>query len=164
MTKLKNLVLACSIITLLAALPSHSAERGPVIPGPQDKCGVCGMFTAPYAAFLAQVVYKDGAYATFDGPKDMFRYLLDLGKYAKGRTPADIAAIYVTDYYNVRPVEAHKAFFVVGSDVVGPMGHELIPLASEAEAREFQRDHKGKAILRYEEIGARTLHQLGGHR
>jgi copper chaperone NosL len=33
------------------------------------------------------------------------------------------------------------------------MGHELIPLASRADAEEFMRDHQGRRILRFNEVG-----------
>jgi copper chaperone NosL len=42
---------------------------------------------------------------------------------------------------------------VIGSEVTGPMGHELIPLASRADAEEFLRDHQGRRILRFNEVG-----------
>jgi nitrous oxide reductase accessory protein NosL len=34
---------------------------------------------------------------------------------------------------------------VIGSDVLGPMGHELVPHDSSEEAREFMADHKRPA-------------------
>ena len=36
---------------------------------------------------------------------------------------------------------------------MGPMGHELIPLASRADAEEFLGDHQGRRILRFDEVG-----------
>jgi nitrous oxide reductase accessory protein NosL len=32
------------------------------------------------------------------------------------------------------------------------MGHELVPLATEADAQEFMHDHAGKGILRFDEV------------
>jgi nitrous oxide reductase accessory protein NosL len=32
------------------------------------------------------------------------------------------------------------------------MGHELIPLASRADAEEFLADHQGRRILRFDEV------------
>ena len=72
----------------------------------------------------------------------------------------DIAAIYVMEYYEMKPIDARKAFFVVGSDVYGPMGHELIPLATEADAATFRQDHQGKRILRLEEVTPRLIEGL----
>jgi nitrous oxide reductase accessory protein NosL len=46
-----------------------------------------------------------------------------------------LEAIGVTDYYRVQRIDAHKAYYVVGSDVLGPMGHELIPLETRQTPR-----------------------------
>ena len=45
-----------------------------------------------------------------------------------------------------------KAWYVVGSDVYGPMGKELMPFKDEAAAKEFKVDHKGTAILSFQDI------------
>jgi nitrous oxide reductase accessory protein NosL len=45
-----------------------------------------------------------------------------------------------------------KAFFVIGSDVHGPMGRELIPFGKPTDAEEFRRDHKGKSVLRFSDV------------
>jgi len=44
----------------------------------------------------------------------------------------DIDSIYVTDYYNLTLIDGYQAFYVVGSNVYGPMGKELIPLEKGA--------------------------------
>ena len=51
-------------------------------------------------------------------------------------------------------------WYVIGSDVLGPMGHEFVPLASRAEAEEFMRDHKGKRTLAFAEITAEWAEKL----
>jgi len=40
------------------------------------------------------------------------------------------------------------------------MGHELIPLETREDADEFMRDHKGKRILRFEQIEMELLIDL----
>ena len=64
------------------------------------------------------------------------------------------------EYYDMELIDVRKAFFVIGSDVYGPMGHELIPFATEEDARTFMSDHKGKSILRFEEITPRVIEKL----
>jgi nitrous oxide reductase accessory protein NosL len=118
------------------------------------------MFVAKYPDWVAQAIYRDGAYAVFDGAKDMFKYLRDLRTYAPGRTAADVARLYVMDYYSLKPIDGQQAWYVIGSDVLGPMGREPIPLAKEAEAREFMRDHKGKQLLRFGEVTAEVVRGL----
>ncbi|MBI5633581.1 MAG: nitrous oxide reductase accessory protein NosL [Nitrospirae bacterium] len=148
-----TLLLFCTFV-----VPSFAADLKPVNVKKDDKCPVCGMFVAKYPHWLAEVIFKDGTYAVFDGPKDMFKYYLNLQKYAPSKKSADITGVYVTEYYSTKLTDAGKLFFVTGSDVYGPMGDEFIPLASEAEAREFMRDHKGTRILRFPEVTTELLH------
>jgi nitrous oxide reductase accessory protein NosL len=148
---LKGLLLAATLAALLAG-GAQAAEHGPVKPTAKDKCPVCGMFVTKYPDSLAEVIYRDGAYAVFDGVKDMFKYLFNLKAYAPSRRAADIDALYVTDYYSLTLIDGKAAWYVLGSDVYGPMGHELIPFGSEKEAREFMADHKGKRLLRFADI------------
>ncbi|TAN71908.1 MAG: nitrous oxide reductase accessory protein NosL, partial [Magnetospirillum sp.] len=82
------------------------------------------------------------------------------GKFDPGHSSADIVTVAVTDYYGVRTMDARGALFVLGSDVLGPMGHELVPLASRQEAEEFMTDHKGKRILTFDQVGAEVLKGL----
>ncbi|MDH4266667.1 MAG: nitrous oxide reductase accessory protein NosL [Deltaproteobacteria bacterium] len=138
-------------LTLLFSL-SHSGERKPVKPSPRDKCPVCGMFVAKYPDFLAEILFKDGSHAFFDGTKDMFRYYFNLKRYNPSKRLEDIDSIYVTDYYSLTLIDGHQAFYVTGSDVYGPMGRELIPLEKEGDAKEFMKDHKGQSILKLKDI------------
>ncbi len=123
-------------------------------PGPRDTCPVCGMFVAPYPHWVATVLWRDGRAVHFDGAKDFFKYLFELKKYEPTRKREEIQAMGVTDYYGTARIEAQGAFFVVGSDVLGPMGHELVPLDTEEDAKEFMADHKGRRVLRFSEVTA----------
>ena len=129
-------------------------------PTPRDKCPVCGMFVAKYPDFLAQIVFRDGSYAMFDGTKDMFKYYFNLKKYHPTKRMEDIDSIYVTDYYSLSLTDGHKAFYVIGSDVYGPMGKELIPFEKEADAAGFMKDHKGKAVLNFRQVTQGTIKEL----
>lgn len=118
------------------------------------------MFVSLYPDWVATVLDQDGHAHHFDGAKDLFKYLLNRAKYAPGHSQAAIAAIGVTAYYSVARIDARAAWYVIGSDVLGPMGHELVPLATEAEAVDFQRDHKGKRILRFDDVTPAVLDKL----
>ena len=121
-------------------------------PGPQDACPVCGMFPAKYPDWVATILWEDGEAVHFDGAKDFFKYLADLEKYAPGRTRDQIAGMGVTEYYGLGKVDAQRALFAVGSDVYGPMGHELVPLASEPDAADYMRDHAGKRLVGFDAV------------
>jgi nitrous oxide reductase accessory protein NosL len=118
------------------------------------------MFVYKYPDWLAQIVYTDGTVVFFDGAKDLFKYYLGLKTQGAGRTPAQIDGIYVTDYYDLKPIEARGAFFVVGSNVYGPMGKELVPLKERQAAEEFLRDHGGKAIVAFGDVNPALLKTL----
>jgi nitrous oxide reductase accessory protein NosL len=147
-------------ILLLCGWAAFAAAQAIPKPGPKDLCPVCGMLVSKYPHWVATIVYKDGHAHHFDGAKDMFKFWHDPPKYATGHNREQIARIVVTDYYNLQPVDAKAAFYVIGSDVLGPMGHELVPLASEADAAEFMKEHKGKLILRFVQINPQILLQL----
>jgi nitrous oxide reductase accessory protein NosL len=103
------------------------------------------------------VIFQDGSYAVFDGAKDLFKYYLNLKKYAPAKRVEDIASIYVTDYYSLELTDGPQAWYVVGSDVYGPMGKELIPFVKESDARGFMKDHKGKSLLRFKDVSVELI-------
>jgi copper chaperone NosL len=142
----------CLFLVVLTLTLAEAGERKPIRPTPGDKCPVCGMFVAKFPDWNAEIIFKDGSYAVFDGAKDMFKYYLDLKKYNPSKNSGDIDSIYVTDYYDLTLIDGTKAFYVTGSDVHGPMGRELIPFKEEGGAMDFLKDHKGKAVLKFREV------------
>ncbi len=157
---MRKLAVIAVAVWLLSCSQADAAENKFIKPADRDKCPVCGMFVAKYPDWVAEVVFKDGSYAVFDGPKDLFKYIVDLKSYAPGRKQNEIESVFVSDYYAVRPIDGRKAFYVLGSDVFGPMGRELVPFEKEAAAREFLKDHRGRNILRFDEITSDVLKQL----
>jgi copper chaperone NosL len=151
---------ALAAALVLALAPAPGAAEPPVKPGPGDKCPVCGMFVVKYPAWVAGVTFADGSRALFDGAKDLFKFLQDPGRWAPGRTRADVRSIFVTDYYDLVQVDARGAFYVLGSDTYGPMGEELVPLAKKSDAEEFMKDHAGKRIVRFDEVTPELLKTL----
>ena len=145
---LRRSLILCGLLFCAVAGFAQNVPR----PGPKDLCPVCGMLVSKYPNWVAVVTWKDGHAHFFDGAKDMFKFLGDLARFAPGHRKEDITGIYVTDFYNLERIDARKAFFVSGSDVLGPMGHELVPLANKADADDFLKDHKGKKLHTYERI------------
>jgi nitrous oxide reductase accessory protein NosL len=85
-------------------------------------------------------------------------------RWAPGHRAEDIALVAVTEYYGVTRIDARQAWYVIGSDVLGPMGHELIPLATREDAEEFLSDHAGKRILRFGDVTHELLGNLDAGR
>jgi len=147
-------------LVLVVVVSTAAAARAdePPQPGPRDRCPVCGMFVAGYPNWLAAVELEDGETLFFDGPKDMFRFLLEPGRYvADDVDEDDILAIRVTDYYTTRQIDGTTAFFVAGSDVNGPMGAELVPFATREDAETFRADHGGDAVLAFSDVGPEDI-------
>jgi len=118
------------------------------------------MFVSKYPDWVASVTFKDSTTLFFDGPKDFFTYYHNMQKYTPYRNQASISAITVNDYYSLKPVDARQASFVIGSDVYGPMGKELVPFGKLADAYAFLKDHKGKMVLRFSDVNPRVLKSM----
>ena len=151
---------AVLITVAVTALAADSQHPEPPKPGKSHKCPVCGMLVHRYPDFVASITFSDHHMVFFDGVKDMLKYYFNLPKYAPNRKAEEIRDIFVTEYYDMHAMDARKAIYVLGSDVFGPMGHELIPLRSLDDARMFRKDHKGRRIVRFKEITPALIRQL----
>ena len=114
-----------------------------------DKCPICGMFIYKYPRWVAKL----NSYL-FDGVKDMMKF------YFEKKDDIKITNILVTDYYTQKAIDAKKAFYVIGSDMYGPMGNELIPFKTELQAKTFYTDHFAKKILKFNEITEAEVYKL----
>ena len=129
-------------------------------PGPNDKCAACGMYVSGHPKWIAEIIFKDGSHQFFDGPKCMFKYYFNLSKYKNKHKTNDILALFVTEYYQTKTISARDVFFILGSDVIGPMGNELIPVQGKEAAKQFFKDHHGKKMLRFDEITPENIQSL----
>ena len=126
----------------------------------RTRCSVCGMFVAKYPNWLAQIHYNDAEKTQFfDGVKDMMVFYFTPEKY-NGQSRDEIKNIFVKDYYSLKSFSAINAYYVIGSDVYGPMGHELVPFESKSAAESFLKDHHGKKILTFNEITPELIDSL----
>ncbi|MCR8684123.1 nitrous oxide reductase accessory protein NosL [Campylobacter ureolyticus] len=108
------------------------------------RCPICGMFVYKYPKWAVSLSFKDEKFA-FDGIKDMMKFILKDERFKSGE-------ILVRDYYTQKIIDAKNAFFVVGSDVLGPMGNELIAFETMKSARTFRLEHGGTEIYKFDEI------------
>jgi nitrous oxide reductase accessory protein NosL len=113
-------------------------------------CPICNMKLESSTLGPAAVVFKDGKIVGFDGTGDMFRYVLDAGKH--GFDPANIKQLFVTEHGTKNFIDAKSASYVVGSDVAGEMGPEVVPFSKKEDAEKFMADHHGKAVASYVQI------------
>ena len=123
------------------------------------RCPVCAMFVAKYPRWAAQIkTKKEKLY--FDGVKDLMKFYFNPKKWAYDYETSDIKEILVTDYYSQEAINGFEAFYVIGSDTYGPMGHELIPFESFEDAKTFKNDHGASKILKFNEIDEKGVYKL----
>ncbi len=126
---------------------------------PNEKCPVCGMFVAKYDQWLTQIINANEKPLVFDGVKDMMAYYFNAELYG-GASDLTQAEIWVRNYYTLDYIDGRSALYVVGSDVLGPMGDELIPFSTLKEAENFKKDHQGTDILGFDEITAAQIMEM----
>ncbi|WP_457748282.1 nitrous oxide reductase accessory protein NosL [Sulfurimonas sp.] len=117
----------------------------------EQKCPVCGMFLYKYPGWVSRIEYQNKN-VFFDGIKDMMKYYFE--------HPKGIKNILVQEYYTQEVINAKKAYFVLGSDIYGPMGNELIAFKNKKSATQFYLDHKAKKILTFDEIKPEEVYKL----
>ena len=114
------------------------------------ECPLCGMYPARYPQFNCQIVFKDGSYAAFDSAVGLLVYLHFPDK--TGIKVNAVAEIYFKDYLKEGWLESDEALFVTGSEIMGPMGVEFLPVDSEQAAEALKKQEKGKHIIQFKEI------------
>lgn len=156
-----QILLLLVVIQFAAAPTPNPASAGAADSiAEQTRCPVCGMFVAKYPNWQVQIHYEKLSEARFfDGMKDMMIFYFDPERF--GAPPREaIKNIFAKDYYSLSWILAKEAFFVTGSDVYGPMGHEFIPFATRGAAESFSKDHHGKEILTFDEITPKRVETL----
>lgn len=163
----------------------QGSDSGGEVPEPvgltqSDECEVCGMVIPNHPGPSAEVFYADEEPSGHENPArfcstwEAFQY--DFERQDQGWTRQ---VFYVTDYSAVdyelttdggdvllstHPqaeafVDATEVTFVVGSEVKGAMGRDLIGFSAVDDAESFQSDHGGD-LLALDEVTRDTIAQL----
>jgi copper chaperone NosL len=120
-----------------------------------SRCAHCGMRVDPASSWRAGLTAADGTELAFDAPKCMLRVLRSgTGRGAGARDP------WVIEYYSAQRRRADDLFFVLGSDVRGPMGRDLVPIDGRERADRFARDHHAERVLALAEITTDVIDAL----
>jgi nitrous oxide reductase accessory protein NosL len=117
----------------------------------QEKCPVCGMFLYKYPQWVSRIYYGKKSFS-FDGIKDMMKFYF---QHKEG-----VSLLLVQDYYSAQTLDAKKAYYVIGSDVYGPMGNECIAFKTQKDAKRFLLDHRGKKVIRFSDITPNMVYKL----
>lgn len=128
--------------------------------GKDEKCPVCGMFVYKYPKWAAQIhITGKEKHLSFDGVKDLMKLYLEPQKWGDYKKMS-FYTVLVTDYYTQKAIDGKKAYYVIGSNVLGPMGKELIPFETAENASIFFKDHLGKEIVTFDQIDMKLVNKL----
>ncbi len=107
-----------------------------------------------------EILYRDEYFVAINKPSGLLvhKSMIVMKFYFENQT--NIEEILVQDYYTQETLEAREAYFVTGSDVYGPMGNELLAFRDKKSAQRFMIDHRGKELLRFEEITVQKVYKL----
>jgi nitrous oxide reductase accessory protein NosL len=164
---LGSMVIACATSgekTAEKASPAEIAQATlpePMVIPSNITCGKCGMYPARFPQWQSQIIFTDGMMTPFDGCKCMFNFMNSMDKFDKAHARNDIAVSWVKDFNSGKWLNAEDAFYIVGSQKMGPMGKELIPFSDQTAAMQFKGEHGG-AIMSYTEITPDVLKSLMG--
>lgn len=141
--------------------------KNKVVVEEDEKCPVCGMFVAKYPRWAAQIIYSHEEHEhkfSFDGVKDLMKFYFDPKRWINIDShlidKSNIKEVKVTDYYSQEAINGKQAYYVIGSDVYGPMGHELIPFKNLSDAKTFKADHSGKKIVEFKKLEEKDIYKL----
>ena len=105
----------------------------------------------PSSSWRADLVMSDGTMVHFDTPR------CALTAWRTGRVSA--TSIRVQEYYGRQWCDGSDVRFIVGSDVLGPMGADLVPV-DRAHADKFAEDHQAARPLALDAITSDLLAEL----
>ncbi|MEO6420003.1 MAG: nitrous oxide reductase accessory protein NosL [Polyangiaceae bacterium] len=108
-----------------------------------ERCSFCGMKIDPASAWLTELVMTDGTKTTFDTPRCAMTAWRTRGVPAK--------SVRVQEFYERVWRDGTEVDFVIGSDVAGPMGADLVPVAPSKSAK-FMVDHAAARAVKLDAI------------
>lgn len=172
--------LAVGLAGCIGGGDGDGAAPEPITLDQDDSCELCGMVIPNHPGPAAQIFYADQQPSGHDNPArfcsiwEAFQY--DFERLDRGW---EREAFYVTDYSGVdyeiiedggdlllssHPaaehfVDATETTMVVGSDVKGAMGRDLVPFTAEDDATAFQEEYGGD-VMGFDEVSPSVISEL----
>ncbi len=140
------------VMVLIIFMVPACTQEGPVVPVPVEltrdhACSVCGMIIVDFPGAKAQIHYRNGKVDYFCSTMDMFVF------YNQPDRPVNIAEIFVNDmgkedwnHPHSHWIDAQKAYYVYGGDVMVSMGEALVPFSSSKDAGTYIEQHGGRVV------------------
>ncbi|WP_225333951.1 nitrous oxide reductase accessory protein NosL [Halomicrobium urmianum] len=178
----RRTVVAGSAAVIAGSLAGCQGGDGGDVPEPitlttEHSCDVCGMVIPNHPGPSTEIFYRDQQPSGHDNPA-RFDSTWEAFQYDFQRD-WERQVVYVTDYSSVdysltqaegdllistHPeadafVDAESVTFVVGSEVKGAMGRDLIAFSDEADAESFADEHGG-SLATLDEVTEETISSL----
>ncbi len=131
-------------------------------PARSGRCAMCGMELSAHPSWVGEVELPDGSSRFGCSVRCTLGMSMHAPKFL-GVESSTLKRVEVPDY--LKPgtmIPASEAWYVVDSDVRGPMGAELVPVASEADARVVVQRHGGR-VVRRSDVTTALLQNLRDH-
>jgi copper chaperone NosL len=138
----RSFLAGCGAAVVLGACKTGARE---------SRCKRCGMKIDRASAWRAEIVSADGSRVLFDAPRCALSVWTS-------SAPSG-AYLEVQEYYDRTARRADSVRFAVGSDVLGPMGPDMVPV-DPARIEKFAKDHAATRVLRLDEITSEVLASL----
>lgn len=115
-------------------------------------------------SWVAIAVTRQKKTAYFCSPKSMLEYYFNPMKWTGlgAMTSDDVTALYVTDFNSLKKIDAKKAYYVYGSEIIGPGGDDLIPFASKQSAIVFMKKYHGSRVMKFSELKMSLVDLING--
>lgn len=109
----------------------------------EERCKTCGMKIDRASPWRAEIVTTAGETLAFDTPSCALR------RWARDK-PA-VKTLRVQEYYDRAWRDAKDVRFMIGGDVTGPMGADLVPV-DPSRVTKFIQDHGASRGVRLDEV------------
>jgi copper chaperone NosL len=133
------------IVGVAAALVVAACKKA------EQRCKHCGMRIDPQSSWRTDLVASDGTTTSFDTPR------CALTSWRSGKS--DATGVRVQEYYERRWRGGEEVRFILGGDVVGPMGPDLVPV-EPSRVTKFIQDHGADRALRLDEVTLDVLSSI----
>lgn len=149
------------VICLFLIISAKAGDQAGIQFVEDDRCPVCAMKVAMYPKFVCAMEMVDGRKFSFCASGCMIRSWLNPEIYLKAEK-SDIKQVWVQDYFTGQKIDGFAAFWVAGSDVIGPMGKAFVPLKSEKDVEVFKRRHGGETVFHLKDLTNEKWNEITG--
>lgn len=128
-------------------------------PSADDRCAMCAMRVADHPEWVGAIELDNGTTFYFCSVRCTFGASLRSAEFLQ-TDPSHIRRMRIPEYLvKDRWIDADSALLVIDSDVLGPMGLELVPASKQDDADVIVRRHGGR-IIRRSEVTLEVLRDL----